>query len=403
MQKNVSGQKVIIHVYDSAGALKPGDAANLTVYVAKDGGTPTALTDTTATELSSANAPGAYILDLTQSETNADMLLFTGKSTTPGVSVDPQLIRPYPANFTALGISAGGVVSDPAGVTSLLGRLTATRAGYLDNLSALPSSNADMQTLLGRLTEARAGYLDVLNGIVASIAAQVQAGIINESDGNAVLAAIVAKIAELNPSLDELTPAVIAAGVRIELAPELARIDATISSRLAAASYTAPNNGGIVAIKERTDRLPDDPAGVSDLPEGGGGGGDGLPSDLRIKLEAAADRVLAVPGDDSPIDIIPASENPLISHVGVSVWNADGTPAANFPLTFFPIAAPRGLFVIRDKITFRTNENGRLERDGNEYISLVRGCVFQVTSQDLRLSKSFTTDEPAINLELRLG
>ena len=42
----------------------------------------------------------------------------------------------------------------------------------------------------------------------------------------------------------------------------LANLDATISSRLSAASYTAADNAGIAAIKERTDRLPDSPAGV---------------------------------------------------------------------------------------------------------------------------------------------
>lgn len=53
------------------------------------------------------------------------------------------------------------------------------------------------------------------------------------------------------------TPALIAAQVRTELAVELARIDATISSRLASAGYTAPNNSDITAIKAITDTLTD--------------------------------------------------------------------------------------------------------------------------------------------------
>ena len=44
-----------------------------------------------------------------------------------------------------------------------------------------------------------------------------------------------------------------AAAVRTELATELGRIDAATSSRLAAASYTAPDNTSITAIKAKTD------------------------------------------------------------------------------------------------------------------------------------------------------
>jgi hypothetical protein len=51
------------------------------------------------------------------------------------------------------------------------------------------------------------------------------------------------------------TPALIAAQVRTELAVELARIDAAISSRLSSAGYTAPNNSDITAIKAKTDQL----------------------------------------------------------------------------------------------------------------------------------------------------
>lgn len=43
-------------------------------------------------------------------------------------------------------------------------------------------------------------------------------------------------------------------------------IDALISSRLAAADYTAPDNADIAAIKTRTDLIPDQPAAVSDVP-----------------------------------------------------------------------------------------------------------------------------------------
>jgi len=43
-------------------------------------------------------------------------------------------------------------------------------------------------------------------------------------------------------------------------------LNATVSSRLASASYTAPDNSDITAIKAKTDNLPAAPAAVSDIP-----------------------------------------------------------------------------------------------------------------------------------------
>jgi len=45
----------------------------------------------------------------------------------------------------------------------------------------------------------------------------------------------------------------------------LANLDAAMSSRLAAADYTAPDNADILAIKAKTDNLPIDPADQSDI------------------------------------------------------------------------------------------------------------------------------------------
>ena len=88
IERNVASQKVYVTAIDSAtGRPKTGDSLNLTLYVAKDGGTLTALGDTSATEYSSTNAPGVYWFDITQSETSATCLLLTGKSSTSGVDI----------------------------------------------------------------------------------------------------------------------------------------------------------------------------------------------------------------------------------------------------------------------------------------------------------------------------
>lgn len=102
MERNVSGQFIQLFVFDySTGAPKTGDASNLTFYVAPDGDTsPNALGDTSATELSSTNAPGWYQCDLTQAETNFINALFSGKSSTGNVSVVGRVVSTTPAGFS---------------------------------------------------------------------------------------------------------------------------------------------------------------------------------------------------------------------------------------------------------------------------------------------------------------
>lgn len=71
--------------------------------------------------------------------------------------------------------------SDSAGVGTLLTRLSALRAGYLDNLSGgAVATNSDMSTLLSRLSSARAGYLDNLN-VAGVVATQADINALNQS------------------------------------------------------------------------------------------------------------------------------------------------------------------------------------------------------------------------------
>lgn len=62
--------------------------------------------------------------------------------------------------------------SDSSGTATLLGRLTATRAGYLDNLSGGAVALAATALSTATWTNARAGYLDILNTGVPLAASQ---------------------------------------------------------------------------------------------------------------------------------------------------------------------------------------------------------------------------------------
>lgn len=109
MFKNVAGQFIELFAYNtSTGAPATGDGANLAVHTSRDGGTLSALTDTSATEISSTNAPGWYRWDVTQAESNGDAIFFGGRSTTSSVVLVGQRILTRPPNFTALSINSGG-------------------------------------------------------------------------------------------------------------------------------------------------------------------------------------------------------------------------------------------------------------------------------------------------------
>lgn len=100
LYKNVASQKVAVFAYDTAAdAGKTGDAANITGEISKDGGTSAATNDTNPTELDATDHPGIYLFDLTQAETNADLIVLTAVSSTDGVQIDPVIIYTTPGNF----------------------------------------------------------------------------------------------------------------------------------------------------------------------------------------------------------------------------------------------------------------------------------------------------------------
>jgi len=81
--------------------------------------------------------------------------------------------------------------------------------------------------------------MTLTSGERAALAGVIEADLIDDETHQAVMAAIVAKLAAGFPDLDTLTLAAIASQVRTELAVELARIDTTISSRHAAGAAVA--------------------------------------------------------------------------------------------------------------------------------------------------------------------
>lgn len=79
-----------------------------------------------------------------------------------------------------------------------------------------------------------------------AIANEVESQIIDDTDDEKVLEAIVNKIWSLNPDFDDLTLAGIRSAIRTELSAELSRIDANISSRAVPSDLLVPDYDGLV-------------------------------------------------------------------------------------------------------------------------------------------------------------
>lgn len=95
MRKNVASQKIAVYAYLTTGDTpgpKTGDAANITAKIFQDGGAAATTDDANPTELDSTNAPGVYLFDLTQGESNADLIVLKAVSATSGVMIEPVIL-----------------------------------------------------------------------------------------------------------------------------------------------------------------------------------------------------------------------------------------------------------------------------------------------------------------------
>lgn len=106
LQKNTADQKWTVFAFDRTdNTPKEGDAAQITGKISKDWGSATAITDTNPTEIED----GYYVFDLTQEETNADILLILPESSTSNIQVIglPGTRSTIPIGFSDLNIGEG--------------------------------------------------------------------------------------------------------------------------------------------------------------------------------------------------------------------------------------------------------------------------------------------------------
>lgn len=132
--KNVASQKLAVYAVDANGIPVTGDAANITAQLSKDWGASAAITDTNPTQLDATNHPGTYLFDLSQTETNADILYITPVSSTSGVYLDTIEISTIgPASAWGQAIADAILIRDWTSVTGEAARSVLNALRFIRN------------------------------------------------------------------------------------------------------------------------------------------------------------------------------------------------------------------------------------------------------------------------------
>lgn len=163
--KNQVSQKIAVYAYDkTTGAGKTGDETNITAYLSKDWAAAAAITDTNPTEMDATNMPGWYAFDLTQAETNAEVLVVAPKSATANVVIDQ--VQVFTENLAA---NRTGTVGAAASVTNGV-----TLAA--DAVSAAALSAAAVDEILDEVVEGTLTVRQVLRLLLAEAAGKASGG-----------------------------------------------------------------------------------------------------------------------------------------------------------------------------------------------------------------------------------
>ena len=144
MRKNVAGQQIPILAWDkSNNTEKTGDAANITAQISLDGGATAATGDVNPTELDATEHPGIYIFDLTQAESNANLIILTPTSSSTDIHIEQVAERTEP----------GAIVGPLVGSTS--------SADFVGDPLKLAMFRAEQRTFTLTVTDADGDPIDL--------------------------------------------------------------------------------------------------------------------------------------------------------------------------------------------------------------------------------------------------
>ena len=307
MQKNVASQKWIVFAFDRTdNTAKTGDATNITANLRLDGGAANGVDDTNPTELED----GYYVFDITQAETNADLILISPQSSTSNIQVIgvPGVVYTTPPNFPAMGIASDGDLSK---VNALDGHTAQTGDGFARlGAPAGASISADLLTiddfvdeLESRLTATRAGYLDNLSAGAVALASGIQLSAQGKLDVNAEADTALSDI-----NLDHLCKvATVAADMTAEV------VDNSILSRMLASGDTSVFDPVTDSLQDIRDKLTDIETDTAEIGTAGAGLSDlgGMATGMKAEIESECndalialklDHLIAVADADDVVD-----------------------------------------------------------------------------------------------------
>ncbi len=221
-------------------------------------------TDTTAGDFTTALSVGKSVMNgvtLGTGLTVNDITTKTGYS----------LSQSFPSNFSSLGITAGGHITTVDTVTTVTNQLTAaaiatgvwtdTTAGDFTTSLSVGKSVMNGVTLGTGLTVASvSGAVGSVTGLTASnLDATISSRMATYTQPTGFLAATfpsgtVANTTNITSITGNITGS-LSGSVGSVTGLTAANLDVAISTRLASAGYTAPDNTSITAIKTKTDQL----------------------------------------------------------------------------------------------------------------------------------------------------
>lgn len=200
--KNTASQKLAVLAWDMvADTGKTGDAANISAQISKDGAATAATNDVAPTELDATDAPGVYIFDLAQAETNADLVVVAPVSSTANIKIETVFIytaTPVQTECTASLVTANldhlcqtatvaadmtAEVADNTIVSRILAAGdTSAFVPSTDGLQLVRDKLTDIETDTGEIGTAGAGLSD-LGGMSTAMKAEVEAECLDAMEG----------------------------------------------------------------------------------------------------------------------------------------------------------------------------------------------------------------------------
>lgn len=229
----------------------------------------------------------------------------------------------YTGNTPQTGDAFTRVGAAGAGLTAIPVVARVTLVDTVTTLTNTPSDSAGVTTLLARLTALRAGYLDNLSAGAAALEASLQ-GLITTIGASAV---------NVGTAVWSTTVRLLSAGTNIVLAKGVGLTGLNdIAASLILSDATPFAGASIAAIKAKTDNLPSDPADASDIAAAFSIVGSAL-----VALPTAAQNRAEMDSNSTRLAAIAA----LFTTALTESYNVDGAP---------PTPA-QALFVIMQRLT----------------------------------------------------